>query len=47
VGREVDFITAYNSIWMWERGVSEAITSDAKHFSRVGGIKAIGRDEVV
>ncbi len=47
VDQNIDFIDAYNGIWMRERGLSKAVTFDVKHFSRIGGITAISPKEVV
>lgn len=47
VDKNIDFIDAYNGIWMGKNGLSRAVTFDAKHFSRLDGITAISPKEVV
>ena len=34
----IDFVDAYNGVWMQEQGLSSAITFDTKHFQRIPGI---------
>ena len=34
VGKNVDFIDAYNAAWMLSHGITEAYTFDRKHFNR-------------
>ena len=42
----IDFIDAYNAVWMKDQGLSRVITFDAKHFNRVPWINASTPDEV-
>lgn len=46
VDENIDFIDAYNGLWMRERELSGAITFDTKHFGRIPGITAFTPDEV-
>lgn len=39
--KNVDFIDAYNSAWMIQRGIRTACTFDQKHFSRFEGIDTL------
>jgi len=34
----IDFVDAYNGVWMQEQGLTSVITFDTKHFKRVPGI---------
>ena len=45
--QNIDFIDAYNGTWMMDRGLSDAVTFDTKHFSRISGITAISPKKVV
>ena len=36
--KNVDFIDAFNAVWMLDRGLTTAYTFDQKHFSRLEGI---------
>lgn len=36
----IDFVDAYNGVWMQKQGLSSAITFDTKHFQRIPGITA-------
>jgi len=36
----IDFVDAYNGVWMQKQGFSSAITFDTKHFQRIPGITA-------
>ena len=36
----IDFVDAYNGVWMQKQGLSTAITFDTKHFQRIPGITA-------
>jgi predicted nucleic-acid-binding protein len=42
----IDFIDAYNAVWMKDQGLSKAITFDTKHFSRVGWVSALMPDDI-
>jgi len=46
VDENIDFIDAYNGLWMRKRGLSGAITFDTKHFRRIPGISAFTPGEV-
>lgn len=39
--RNVDFIDAYNAVWMAAHGLTEAVTFDTKHFDRLQGVKPV------
>ena len=41
VGKNVDFIDAYNAAWMDESGLSRIFTFDQKHFSRFSQLTAL------
>lgn len=36
----IDFVDAYNGIWLQEQGLSSAITFDTKHFQHITGVTA-------
>ena len=38
--KNVDFIDAFNAVWMMKQGVENAYTFDQKHFNRFEGITA-------
>jgi predicted nucleic-acid-binding protein len=42
----IDFIDAFNAIWMKDQGLSKAITFDIKHFNRIPWVNAITPDKV-
>jgi predicted nucleic acid-binding protein len=41
----IDFVEAYNGLWMRERGINTAITFDTKHFRRIPGITSLTPSE--
>ena len=41
----VDFVDAFNALWMAERGLARVVTFDTKHFSRLPGISALTPDK--
>jgi predicted nucleic-acid-binding protein len=41
----VDFIDAFNALWMAEHGLERVVTLDTKHFSRLPGVSAITPDK--
>jgi len=45
--KNVDFIDAYNAVWMAAQGLTQAVTFDTKHFDRLQGIKALRPAQVV
>jgi len=47
VDKNIDFIDAYNTLWMGENDLDQVVTFDAKHFSRVEGIRAKTPEEVL
>jgi predicted nucleic-acid-binding protein len=42
----IDFIDAYNAVWMRDQGLSKVITFDIKHFNRVQWVNASTPEEV-
>jgi predicted nucleic-acid-binding protein len=38
VDENIDFVDAFNGVWMQEQGLTSAITFDTKHFKRIPGI---------
>jgi uncharacterized protein len=46
VDANIDFVDAYNGLWMRERGINTAITFDTKHFRRIPGITSLTPSEV-
>jgi predicted nucleic-acid-binding protein len=46
VYENIDFVDAYNGLWMRERGINTAITLDTKHFQRIPGISSLTPSEV-
>jgi uncharacterized protein len=38
---DVDFIDAYNASWMRQRGITQVVTFDAKHYARLEGIETL------
>ena len=42
----IDFIDAYNAVWMKDQGLSKVITFDLKHFNRVQWVNASTPEEV-
>jgi predicted nucleic-acid-binding protein len=38
VNENIDFVDAYNGIWMQKGGIASAITFDIRHFQRIPGI---------
>jgi predicted nucleic-acid-binding protein len=42
----IDFIDAYNAVWMKDQGLAKVITFDIKHFNRVPWVNAFTPDEV-
>jgi predicted nucleic-acid-binding protein len=42
----IDFIDAYNAVWMKDQGLSKVITFDTKHFNRVQWVNASTPEEV-
>ncbi len=47
VDKNIDFIDAYNALWMGENDLDQVVTFDTKHFSRVEGIRAKTPEEVL
>lgn len=45
VDQNIDFIDAYNGIWMMDRGISAAVTFDVKHFRRIHGLTMVDPKE--
>jgi predicted nucleic-acid-binding protein len=41
----IDFIDAYNGLWLQEQGISSAVTFDKKHFKRISGLSVYTPDE--
>ena len=41
----VDFVDAFNALWMTEHGLDRVATFDTKHFSRLPGITAVTPDK--
>lgn len=41
----IDFVDAYNGLWMRERGINTAITFDTKHFRGIPGITSLTPSE--
>lgn len=41
----IDFVDAYNGLWMRERGINTATTFDTKHFRRIPGITSLTPSE--
>jgi predicted nucleic-acid-binding protein len=41
----VDFVDAFNALWMAEHGVERVVTVDTKHFSRLPGMSALTPDK--
>lgn len=46
VNENIDFIDAYNGLWLRERGLISAITFDTKHFRRIPGIDVQTPDDL-
>lgn len=46
VSENIDFIDAYNGLWMKDRGLSSAVSFDLKHFRRIPGIVAHTPEDV-
>ena len=46
VDAHIDFVDAYNGLWMREQGINTAITFDTKHFRRIPGITSLTPSEV-
>lgn len=42
----IDFIDAYNAVWMKDHGLSKVITFDTKHFNRIPRVNAFTPKEV-
>ncbi len=40
----IDFVDAYNGLWMKDQGITSALTFDVKHFQRIPGISAQAPD---
>ena len=47
VDKNIDFIDAYNALWMGENDLDQVVTLNTKHFSRVDGIRAKTPEEVL
>lgn len=47
VDKNIDFIDAYNALWMGEKDLDQVVTFDTKHFSRVEGIRAKTPEEAL
>jgi predicted nucleic-acid-binding protein len=45
VDGNIDFIDAYNGLWLQEQGISSAVTFDKKHFQRISGLSIYTPDE--
>lgn len=45
VYENIDFVDAYNGLWMRERGINTAITFDTKHFRSIPGITSLTPSE--
>lgn len=41
----IDFVDAYNGVWMKEKDLRSAITFDIKHFRRISGVTAHSPEE--
>lgn len=46
VNENIDFIDAYNGLWLRERGLTSAFSFDIKHFRRIPGIDVRAPDEL-
>lgn len=46
VDANIDYVDAYNGLWMREQGINTAITFDTKHFRRIPGITSLTPSEV-
>ncbi|MFV2045323.1 MAG: PIN domain-containing protein [Anaerolineales bacterium] len=46
VDENIDFVDAYNGLWMRHQGITRAITFDTKHFRRIPGITSLTPSEV-
>ncbi len=47
VDKNIDFVDAYNALWVGENDLDQVLTFDTKHFSRVEGIRAKTPEEVL
>jgi predicted nucleic-acid-binding protein len=45
-GLNVDFIDAFNSLWMGRQGLKSVVTFDVKHYARLPGVVALTPDKV-
>lgn len=39
--QNIDFVDAYNDTWMMDRGLTQGVTFDTKHFRRIEGLTAV------
>ena len=46
VNENIDFIDAYNGLWLRDRGLSSAVSFDIKHFRRIPGISVQTPDDL-
>lgn len=47
VDENIDFVDAYNGLWMQEHGISSVVTFDVRHFQRIPRLEAQAPGEIV